>query len=73
MSEEYVDLYQAAEELGVTRQTLYRLMKERDLPRFRRPGNIRTMMRRTDLEQLRQPVRIDDAPRRGRPRGKVAA
>ena len=73
MSEEYVDLYQAAEELGVTRQTLYRLMKEREIPRFRRPGNIRTMMRRGDLEQLREPVRIDDAPRRGRPRGKVAA
>ncbi len=73
MSEEYVDLSQAAEELGVTRQTLYRLMKDREIPRFRRPGNIRTMMRRVDLEQLREPVRIDDAPRRGRPRGKVAA
>ena len=73
MSDEFIDTYRAAEELGISRALLWRLIKERNIPRYRVPGNVRTLVRRGDIEKLREPVRIDDAPRRGRPRGKVAA
>ncbi len=68
MAEEWIDLYAAADELNVTRQTLHRLLKEFDVPRFRRPGQRRVMIRRSDLERMKEPVPID-TPRRGRPRG----
>ena len=73
MAEEFIDTYRAAEELGISRALLWRLIKERNIARYRVPGNVRTLVRRSDVEQLREPVRIDEAPRRGRPRGKVAA
>jgi hypothetical protein len=56
MAEEYVDTYKAAEELGMSRATLWRLLRERDIERFRIPGDRRALIRRRDLETLRQPV-----------------
>ena len=66
--EEWVDLYTAAEELNITRQTLYRLIDQFTIERFRRPGQRRVMIRRVDLERMKEPVPID-TPQRGRPRG----
>jgi len=66
--EEWVDLYAAAGELNVTRQTLYRLLDQFAIERFRRPGQRRVMIRRADLERMKEPIPID-APQRGRPRG----
>jgi len=66
--DEWVDLYAASEELNVTRQTLYRLLDQFEIERFRRPGQRRVMIRRTDLERMKQPIPID-TPQRGRPRG----
>ncbi len=72
MADEWVDIYTAAAELGVTRQTIHRLLNEHEIPRYRRPGQRRTMIRRSDLERMKEPIPLD-APRRGRPRGKAAA
>jgi excisionase family DNA binding protein len=55
MPGEYIDVYEAAEELGVSRMTLYRLMNERGIRRWKFPGNRRTHIARTDYERLRQP------------------
>jgi excisionase family DNA binding protein len=75
-AEGWIDLYAAADELGVTRQTLYRLLDQFEVERFRRPGQRRVMIRRADLERLKTPVPIG-TPQRGRPRlgqsGKLAA
>ena len=71
MADDYIDLYAAADELNVTRQTLHRLLNEFEIRRFRRPGQRRVMIRRADLERMKEPVPID-TPRRGRPRGSTA-
>jgi hypothetical protein len=67
-ADEWVDLYAAAEELHVTRQTLYRLLDEFNVERFRRAGQRRVVIRRADLERMKQPIPIN-TPQRGRPRG----
>jgi hypothetical protein len=56
MAEEFIDTYAAAEELKMSRATLWRVMRERDIQRFKIPGDRRSLIRRTDLEALRQPV-----------------
>jgi excisionase family DNA binding protein len=70
MAENYIDTYQAAEELGMSRATLWRLLREREIERFRIPGDRRSLIRREDFESLRQPVPI---PRRATGAKKVAA
>lgn len=69
MSEEYIDTYRAAEELGISRATLWRLITARGLTRYRAPGNRRVLLRRRDIEALREPVPIT----KREPRGKAAA
>ena len=70
MDEDYIDTYAAAEELGMSRATLWKLIKDRGIKRYRMPGNVRTLIRRSDLTALRQPILLDEStPRRGRPRG----
>lgn len=66
--EQYVDLYEAAAELGVSIATVWNLLKRFAIVRYKLPGQRRTMIRRQDLAIMRQPM-----PRAGRPRGKVAA
>jgi hypothetical protein len=56
MSEEFIDTYAAAEELKMSRATLWRVMRERDIQRFKVPGDRRSLIRRVDMEALRQPV-----------------
>ena len=69
MEDEYVDTYRAAEELGISRALLWRLLKERGITRYKLPGERRTLVRRQDLADLRRPMPITE---RG-PRGKAAA
>ncbi len=66
--DEYIDTYAAAEELGVSRATIWNLIRRHNVDRYRIPGELRTVIRRADLEKLRQPIKLD-APLRGRPRG----
>lgn len=55
MVEEFVDTYDAAEQMGISRPTLYRLIDQYEVKKYKLPGNRRTMIRRDDLERLRQP------------------
>lgn len=71
MAEEYIDTYAAAEELGMSRATLWRLLREREIERFRVPGDRRALIRRRDLDTLRQPVPM--RRRRTDDMGKAAA
>jgi hypothetical protein len=61
--EGYIDLYDTADELGISMATLWNLLKRYDIVRYRFPGKRRAVIKREDLEQLRQPIRL------GRPRG----
>ena len=68
-AEEYIDTIQAAAELGVSRATIWNLIKRHEIARFRRPGEARTLIRRADVERLREPIPLGEPRRRGRPRG----
>ncbi len=66
--DEYIDTYAAAEELGVSRATIWNLIRRHNVERFRIPGELRTVIRRSDLQKMRQPIPLGET-RRGRPRG----
>lgn len=67
MPEEYIDTYQAAEELGISRATLWKLLARYEMTSYRLPGNRRTLLKRSDVDKLREPIPLDRT-RRGRPR-----
>ncbi len=71
MRDELIDLISAAEELGVSRMTVYRLMGRYGMKRYKLPGKRRAMIRRSDLERLKQPQEVDGEPKEAE--GKVAA
>jgi excisionase family DNA binding protein len=56
MSDEYVSVDDAAAELGVSRATLWKWIKLRELETFRVLGDRRTLVRRADVARLREPV-----------------
>jgi excisionase family DNA binding protein len=57
---EFLDVEQAAELLGVTRFTISRLIRAGELPTYVSPLNRRKkLLRREDVEALRQPVPIE--------------
>ncbi len=60
--EEYRDLYQAAQELGVSVKTLRKLIRWHGVPLYKLPGERRSMLRAADLAILRRPV--ERTPRR---------
>ncbi len=76
-ADEYVTIKDVMAELGVSEATAWKLIKAEEIERFRFHGRRETLIKRTELERLRQPISLD-APQRGRPRGtgqakKVAA
>ena len=71
MRDELIDLISAAEELGVSRMTVYRLMGRYGMRRYRLPGKRRSMILRSDLERLKQPQVVDGEPTEAE--GKAAA
>ena len=57
---EFVDVEEAAQLLGVTRFTISRLIRAGELTTFVSPLNRRKkLLRREDVEALRQPVPLD--------------
>lgn len=70
MEEEFIDTYKAAEQLNMSRATLWRLLRERDIDRFKVPGDRRSLIRVSDMESLKKPVPI---PRHGAEDAKKAA
>ena len=75
-AEEYITVEDATRELGIRRATMFKLLKERDVTRYKVPGERRVLILRRDLEELRKPV---PRPKRTGPaheetlEGKVAA
>ncbi len=59
MGEQFVDTYAAAEELRISRPTLYRLIEQYGIKKYKVPGNRRTLIRRDDLERLSQPQELE--------------
>ena len=61
--QEYLNLVEAARYLGVSRMTLYKLIREEKLPTFRSELNRAVrLVRIEDLQRLRQPKRAADRP-----------
>ena len=60
MESEFVDTYAAAEDLGISRALLWRLLKQRGITRYKQPGERKTLVRRSDLVGLRDPVPIGE-------------
>jgi excisionase family DNA binding protein len=54
----YLAIEDAATELGVSRPTMWRWIKRRELPTFRFLGERRTFVRRADLARLREPIPV---------------
>jgi predicted DNA-binding transcriptional regulator AlpA len=67
---DYMDLYEVAEQLGVSMATVWNLIKQHEVIRYKLPGERRTMVRVEDVERMRQPV---PRPGRRKPDPKVEA
>lgn len=56
MSDGYLSVDEAAAEVGVSRATLYKWIKRQEIGTFRIVGDRRTLLRRVDVEKLKEPV-----------------
>ncbi len=73
--DEYLDVEQVQEMLGVSRATVWNILNRYDLERFHIPARgKRTLVRKSDLLRvLEQPVPVRRRRGRARPEGKLAA
>ncbi len=55
----YISVDQAAEEMTVSRATIWKWIKRHDLATFRFMGERKTFIRKDDLAVLKQPVQVD--------------
>ena len=65
VGEQYRDLYQVAQELGVSVRTVRKLARHHGIPLYKLLGQRRSMLRAADVETLRRPIERSDrqAPR----------
>jgi excisionase family DNA binding protein len=61
MSKDYLSVDEAAAELGMSRATLWKWLKRREVGTFRLLGDRRTLLRRVDVERLKEPIPIEEA------------
>lgn len=66
--EGYTSVGQVATELGVSEATVWNLIRQHELDRYKFPGNRKTWIARDDIAKLKQPIKLG-SPQRGRPRG----
>ena len=59
MRDEYVSVDEAASMLGISRATAWKWMRRHGIETFRVLGDRRTLIRREDVERMRQPVPIE--------------
>ncbi len=59
MSQDYLSVDEAATELGVSRATVWKWLRRHGVNTFRVFGDRRTLIRRADIERLREPIPID--------------
>lgn len=70
-AEDFVTVKEGAAELDVSEATMWSLLKQYEIERFRRPGKRETHFRRADLERMKLPIPAKALP--GRPRGSSQA
>jgi len=61
MGQDFLSVDEAAAEVGVSRATLYKWIKRNEIGTFRILGDRRTLMRRADVDRLKEPVPIGEA------------
>ena len=59
MAEAHISVDEAADELGVSRATLWKWIKRYELPTFRFLGERRTFLKREDVAKMKEPILID--------------
>jgi len=59
MAENYESVDEAAAEIGVNRVTVWKWIRQHDLPTFRFLGDRRTFLRREDVRRLREPIPVE--------------
>jgi excisionase family DNA binding protein len=70
--EGYASVSEVAETLGVSEATVWNLIRDREIERYKFPGDRRTYVTTKAMADLAKPVKLD-APQRGRPRGSAQA
>jgi excisionase family DNA binding protein len=61
-TDQYLGITEAADHLGVSRYTMWRLVRKGEIPTFVSPLNRRKkLVRRDDVEQLKLPVPVHEA------------
>jgi excisionase family DNA binding protein len=66
-TKQYLTMQEAADELGVTRFTISRLVRSGTLASYASPLNRRQkLVKREDLEALREPVRLESEGEMGK-------
>ena len=50
--EDWISLDDAVEEFGISRRTLYRLIRSEKIPRYKRPGDRKRYVLRADLSRF---------------------
>ena len=55
---EIVSVDEAARELGLSRTTIFKFLREGKVARYRREGDRRTLVDRNELAQLVEPKRV---------------
>lgn len=58
MSQEHLSVDEAAAELGVSRATLWKWLRRHEIQTFRALGDRRTLLSRSDIARLREPIPI---------------
>jgi excisionase family DNA binding protein len=59
VSEMYISVDEAADEIGVSRATFWKWIKRYEVPTFRFMGERRTFVRREDVAKLKEPIPVD--------------
>jgi excisionase family DNA binding protein len=56
--DQYISVDEAAEEMGVSRATIWKWIARQEMQTFRFVGDRRTFVRREDIDQIRGPIPI---------------
>jgi excisionase family DNA binding protein len=59
LAEEYLSIDEAAAELDIGRSTIWKWIRRHEIPTFRVLGDRRTLIKRSDLARLQEPIPID--------------
>jgi excisionase family DNA binding protein len=56
--DQYISVDEAAEEMGVSRATIWKWIARQEMQTFRFVGDRRTFVRKEDIDQIRGPIPI---------------